>query len=73
MKIRLSLMGDFGEILRIENGVYYILTEDGECLQRVSADKCKKYFLLYEDLYNNTWCKEFKKQYENIKEYLKEV
>lgn len=77
MGYRFHLVGDFGELLRIEDNDYFtnyfILSEDGECLQRVNADKFKKEFLLYEDLRNNTWDKEFKKQYDVIKNYLKGV
>lgn len=77
MGYRLNLIGDFGELLRIEDNDnfvnYFVLSEDGEYLRRVTLDEFKKEFLLYKNLRDNTWDKEFKKRYDVIKNYLKGV
>lgn len=67
-----SLMGSFGEVLRIEDDKYYILSEDQECFQEVDFERFVKEYKKFENLYNTTWSKEFKEEYEAIGKELSE-
>ena len=60
------VMGSGGELLRIENGKYYILNEDFGCMQEVNLERFKEAVKLYENVCKNTWCKEMKQQYEEL-------
>ena len=67
------VMDSEGEILRIENGKYYIVNEDFGCMQEVDLKRFKEQVKLYENVCKNTWNKELKQQYEElVKELTKE-
>lgn len=58
-------------VLRIKDGNYYILSEDQECMQRVDFNRFVEKVRLFKDLYEHTWSGEFKKEYEDILEYIR--
>ena len=64
------VMGSDGELLRIENGKYYIVNEDFGCMQEVDLERFKQQVKLYENVCKNTWSEDLKQQY---KELLKEL
>lgn len=63
-----SLMID-GEVMRIEDGKYYILSEDGEYLTGSTIEKFKEELKKYEKVCTETWNKELQQEYQEIKEY----
>lgn len=67
----LRLIGDGGEVLRIENDNYYILSKDQEYLQGVSFEEFKKEVERFKALYLSTWNKQFKEEYEQIVDYIR--
>lgn len=67
------LMGNFGAVLMIEDDNYYILSEDGSAMQKASFEEFVAEVERFRTLYELTWSKEFKKEYEDILEYIKEV
>lgn len=67
------LMGNSGSLLMIRDNNYYILNEDGSAMQKVSFEEFVEEVKRFRNLYEHTWSKEFKKEYEDILEYIKEV
>jgi hypothetical protein len=63
-----SLMID-GEVMRIEDGKYYILSEDGEYLTRSTAEEFKEELKKYEKVCTTTWDKKLQREYQEMKEY----
>lgn len=57
-----------GEVARIENGNYYILSEDDfyDVLVRVSKEEFKTKIQRFKDVCFTSWCKDLKKQYLEI-------
>ena len=64
------VMWSSGELLRIENGKYYILNEDFGCMQEVDLARFKEEVKSYENVCTTTWCKELKQQYKELVEEL---
>lgn len=65
------VMGSSGELLRIENGKYYIANEDFGCMQEVDLERFKEEVKSYKDVCTNTWSKELKQQYEELVDELR--
>ena len=64
------VMGSSGELLRIENGKYYILNQDFDYMQEVNLERFKKEVKAYKNLCTNTWSKNLKQQYNELLEEL---
>lgn len=62
-----------GEVMKIQDGKYYILTEDGECLKQVTPKEFKNELKIYEKVCTTTWNKELQRQYQEMKEYCKGI
>ena len=71
--MRLSLMGSSAEILRIEDGNYYITNEDWGCFQKVDLETFKKKVESLKKVCTTTWDKEMRKEYQEIVDYIKEI
>ena len=71
--MRKALMGDFGSVLMIEDNNYYILNEDGSAMQKVDFKRFVEEVERFRNLYEFTWSKDFKREYEDILEYIKEA
>ena len=66
------LIGNGGAVLMIRDNEYYILNEDESAMQRVNFEEFVKEVERFRNLYEHTWSKEFKRQYEDILEYIGE-
>lgn len=66
------LIGNGGAVLMIRDNEYYILNEDESAMQKVSFEEFAKEVEIFRNLYEHTWSKEFKSQYEDILEYIRE-
>lgn len=71
--MRKVLMGNFGSVLMIEDNNYYILNEDESAMQKVDFKRFVEEVERFRNLYEFTWSKDFKREYEDILEYIKEV
>ena len=67
------LMGNGGAVLMIRDNEYYILSEDESAMQKVDFNRFKEEVEKFRNLYEHTWSKDFKREYEEILEYIKEV
>lgn len=67
------LMENGVSVLMIRDNKYYILSDDGECMQKVDFKRFKEEVERFRNLYEFTWSKDFKREYEDILEYIKEA